>query len=58
MDEACRLLMVVERQRLLELNAQHQTEAAACEEARLALNAEAEVAIMHRWQLREVKAER
>jgi hypothetical protein len=49
MDEACHLLMVVERQRLLELNAQHQTEAAAREEARLALNAEAEVAIMH-WQ--------
>ncbi|KAK1626967.1 hypothetical protein QYE76_001282 [Lolium multiflorum] len=56
--EACRLLMVAERQRLLELNTQRQAKADTHEEARLALNVEAEMAIVHRQQLRDVRAER
>jgi hypothetical protein len=56
--EACCLLMVAERQRLLELNTQRQAEAVTRKEAWLALNGEAEMTIVHRQQLHDVRAER
>jgi hypothetical protein len=44
MEEVCRLVMVAERLKLLELNAQRQSETAARDQARLAQNEES-----HQW---------